>query len=260
MSNLSASEGQTPKAWLVGTEHRNPMWKWEMINMDFVVGLPCTACKFYTIWVIVDRLTQSTHLLPVKATDTTEQYAQLYIKEIAKLHGTPVSIILDRGAYFTAYFWKDFQQGLGTQMAPSEALYGWRCRSLIGWFEIGGAELIGPDLVHRAMEKFKVIKDRLKTTQSRQKSYSDVRRRDLEFKEDDWVFLKVYPMKGIMQFGKRGKIEYQVGGYPTLIVPVETIEVNEDLTYEVIPIDILDRHVQKLRKKEIASVKVLWRN
>ncbi|XP_070045130.1 uncharacterized protein [Nicotiana tomentosiformis] len=197
-----------------------------------------------------DRLMQSAHLLPVKATDTTKHYAQLYIKEIAKLHGTPVSIILDRGAYLTAYFWKDFQQGLGTQvnlstnfihvsiqMEPSEALYGRRCRSLIGWFEIGGAELIGPDLVHRAMEKFKVIKDRLKTTQSHQKSYSDVRRRDLEFKEDDWV-----------------------GGYPTLIVPVETIEVNEDLTYEVISIDILDRHVRKLRKKEIASVKVLWRN
>jgi len=49
-----------------------PMWKWEMINMDFVVGLPCTPRKFDSIWVIVDRLTKSTHFLPVKSTDTAE--------------------------------------------------------------------------------------------------------------------------------------------------------------------------------------------
>jgi len=65
--------------------------------MDFVVGLPCTPRKFDSIWVIVDRLTKSTHFLLVKSTDTAEQYAHLYIKEIVRLHGTPVSIISDRG-------------------------------------------------------------------------------------------------------------------------------------------------------------------
>ncbi|XP_070026047.1 uncharacterized protein [Nicotiana sylvestris] len=94
------------------------------------------------------------------------------------------------------------------------------------------------------MEKVKVIKERLKTAQSHQKSYSDVHRRYLEFKEDDWVFLNVSPMKGVLQFGKKG-IEF---------------EVNEEMLYEEIPIVILDRQVQKLRNKEIASVKVLWRN
>ncbi|XP_070034547.1 uncharacterized protein [Nicotiana tomentosiformis] len=84
------------------------------------------------------------------------------------------------------------------QMAPFEALYGRRCRSPIGWFEVGEAELIGLNLVHQAMEKVKIIKERLKTAQNRQKSYSDVRHKDLEFKEDDWVFLKISPMKGIM--------------------------------------------------------------
>ncbi|XP_070008406.1 uncharacterized protein [Nicotiana sylvestris] len=155
----------------------------------------------------------------------------------SRLHGTQVSIISDRGAQFTANFWKKFQQGLGTQMAPFEALYGSRCRSPIGWFEVGEAELIGQDLVHQAMEKVKIIKERLKTAQSHQKSYSDVRRRDLEFKEDDWVV-----------------------GDPSTIVPVESIEVNEELSYEEITVAILDRQVQKLRNKEIASVKVLWRN
>ncbi|XP_070015124.1 uncharacterized protein [Nicotiana sylvestris] len=94
----------------------------------------------------------------------------------------------------------------GIQMALFVELYGRRCRSPIGWFEVGEAELIGPYLVHQSMEKVKTIKERLKTTQSLQKSYSDNHRRDLEFKEDDWVFLKVFPMKGIMQFGKKGKL------------------------------------------------------
>lgn len=100
-----------------------PMWKWEMINMDFVVGLPRTQRKFDSIWVIVDQLTKSAHFLPVKSTDTAEQYAQLYIKEIVRLHGTPLSIISDRGAQFTTNFWKNFQQGLGTQVNLSTTFH-----------------------------------------------------------------------------------------------------------------------------------------
>ena len=74
------------------------------------------------------------------------------------------------------------------QMAPYEALYGRRCRSPNGWFEVGETTLIGPDSVLYAMEKVQLIRDRLKTSQSRQKSYADVRRRELEFQVDDWVF------------------------------------------------------------------------
>ncbi|XP_070007958.1 uncharacterized protein [Nicotiana sylvestris] len=166
-------------------------------------------------------------------------------------------------------------------MAPFEALYGRRCRSPIRWFEVREAELIGSDLVHQAMEKVKTIKERLKTAQSHQKSYSDVSRRDLEFKEDDWVYLKVSPMKGIMRFGKKEKLSprlalppemslvhpafhvsmlKKVVGDPSTIIPIETIEVNEKLSYEEVPVAILDRQVRKLRNKEIASAKVLWRN
>ncbi|XP_070017552.1 uncharacterized protein [Nicotiana sylvestris] len=141
-------------------------------------------------------------------------------------------------------------------MARFEDLYGRRCRSPI---EIGEAELIGPDLMHPAMEKVKIIKERLKTARSHQKSYSDVCRRDLEFQENDWVFLKVSPMKGVMRFGRKGKLSprldlppemslvhpvfhvsmlKKVVGDPSLIVPVENIEVNEELTYEEIPVAI----------------------
>uniref|UniRef100_M1CJT9 Gag-pol polyprotein n=1 Tax=Solanum tuberosum TaxID=4113 RepID=M1CJT9_SOLTU len=70
-------------------------------------------------------------------------------------------------------------------MTPYEILYGRRCRSPIGWFEVGEAGLIGPDLVHQAMKKVKVIQERLKTAQSHQKSYTNVRRRELEFEIDD---------------------------------------------------------------------------
>jgi len=91
-----------------------PIWKWDTINMDFVTGLPRTARKFDSIWVIVDRLTKSAHFLPVKTTYTVEEYSKLYVKEIVRLHGVPTSIISDRGTQFTANFWKSFQRSLGT--------------------------------------------------------------------------------------------------------------------------------------------------
>ena len=92
------------------------------------------------------------------------------------------------------------------QMAPYEVVCGRRCRAPVGWFEVGEAGLIRLDLVHQAMDKVKVIQERLKTTRSRPKSYIDVRKRPLEFKVDDWVYLKVSPMKGVMRFGKKGKL------------------------------------------------------
>jgi len=91
-------------------------------------------------------------------------------------------------------------------MAPFEALYGRRCRYPIGWFEVGEVALIGPELVHEAIEKVRLIRERLRTAQNRQKSYADVRRRDLEFDVLDWVYLKISPMKGVMRFCKKRKI------------------------------------------------------
>nr|XP_009800576.1 PREDICTED: uncharacterized protein LOC104246464 [Nicotiana sylvestris] len=88
-----------------------PIWKWEMINMDIMVRNSQTQRKFDSIWVNVDRITKSSHFLPVKSTDKAEHYAQLYIEEIVRLHGTPVSLISDQGPHFTTNFWKKFQQG-----------------------------------------------------------------------------------------------------------------------------------------------------
>ncbi|XP_047253154.1 uncharacterized protein LOC107843539 isoform X2 [Capsicum annuum] len=100
-----------------------PTWKWEMINMDFVAGLPRTYHKHDSVWVIVDRLTKSAHFLPVKTSYTVEQYAQIYIKEILSFHGFPISIVFDRGAQFTTRFWQTFQNRLGTKVNLSTAFH-----------------------------------------------------------------------------------------------------------------------------------------
>lgn len=99
-------------------------------------------------------------------------------------------------------------------MAPFEVLYGRRCISPIEWFKVDEKEIFGSDLVHQAMEKVKVISDKVKTTQSCQKSYTNVRQRKLEFNIRDWVFLKVSPMKGVIQFWKKGKLRpWYIGSY-----------------------------------------------
>nr|XP_016484196.1 PREDICTED: uncharacterized protein LOC107804774 [Nicotiana tabacum] len=204
---------------------------------DFVAKrLLRTLHKFDSIWVIVDRHTKSVHFLLVKSTDTAEQYAQLYVKEIVSFHAS-------------------------IQMVPFEALHGRRCRSLIRWFETCIEE-------------------------------------NWKFQVDDWVFLKVSSMKGVMRFGKKGKlipryvglyrITQRIGqvayrlelppemslvhpvfhvsmlkkmvGDPSTTVPIETIEVNKELSYEEILVAILDRQVHKLRNKEVASVKVPWQS
>ncbi|EOY31663.1 CCHC-type integrase [Theobroma cacao] len=79
-----------------------PEWKWEHIAMDFVTGLPRTSGRYDSIWIVVDRLTKSAHFLPVKTTYGAAQYARVYVDEIVRLHGIPISIVSDRGAQFTS--------------------------------------------------------------------------------------------------------------------------------------------------------------
>ena len=81
-----------------------PTWKWERIAMDFVVGLPTIVGGYDSIWVVVDRLTKSAHFIPVRVKYTAEKLAQIYVSEIVRLHGVPVSIVSDSGSVFTSYF------------------------------------------------------------------------------------------------------------------------------------------------------------
>ncbi|GJX11381.1 putative reverse transcriptase domain-containing protein [Tanacetum coccineum] len=94
---------QKPSGLLIQPEI--PTWKWERITMDFITKLPKTSSGHDTIWVIVDRLTKSTHFIPTRATDSMETLTRLYIKEIVSRHGVPISIISDRDSHFTSRFW-----------------------------------------------------------------------------------------------------------------------------------------------------------
>jgi hypothetical protein len=250
-------------------------WKWEHITMDFVSGLPRTTRKHDAVWVVVDKLTKSAHFIPIRMTESLESLAQLYIREIVRLHGVLISIVSDKDPKFTTRFWKSLQDALGTKldlntafhpqsdgqtertiqtledmlracamdmkgnwddhlpliefaynnnyhssihMAPYEALYGRKCRSPICWEEVGERKLLGPELVQMTTKKIKLIRERLKAAQSRQKSYADKRRRDLEFQIEDFVFLKVSLFSGVKIFGKKGKLSLRFVG------PFEVLE------------------------------------
>ena len=96
-------------------------WKWEAINMDFMVCLLTTRRQHDSIWVIEDRMTKSAHFIPVKSTYKVEDYARLYIDETLRWRWIPLSFISDRGAQFTSHFWRSFQKILGTQVKLSSA-------------------------------------------------------------------------------------------------------------------------------------------
>ena len=100
------------------------------------------------------------------------------------------------------------------RMAPYEALYGRKFRTPVCWDEVSERKLVGPEIVQMTYDKVKVIRERLKIAQDRQKSYADNRRKDLEFEVEDMVFLRISPWKGVLRFGKRGKLSpWYIGPY-----------------------------------------------
>jgi hypothetical protein len=100
-----------------------PSWKWDDISMDFIVGLPLTARKFDSIWVIVDRHTKSAHFIPVHTKYRVEKYAEIYVARVLCLHGVPKTIVSDRGSQFVAHFWEQLHTSLGTHLIHSLAYH-----------------------------------------------------------------------------------------------------------------------------------------
>ncbi|GJY05026.1 putative reverse transcriptase domain-containing protein [Tanacetum coccineum] len=171
--------------------------------------------------------------------------------------------------------------------APFEALYGRKCRSPIMWAEVGEGQLIGPELVQETTKKISQIKDRLKAARDRQKSYADKRRKPLEFSVGDYVLLKVSPWKGVVRFGKKGKLAPRFVGPFEIIkkvgpvayrldLPEElngvhdtfhvsnlkkcladpTLQVDAKLNFVEEPVEILEREFKKLKRSRIVIVKV----
>ena len=184
------------------------------------------------------------------------------------------------------------------QMAPYEALYGRPCRSPICWTEVGESSITGLDLIRDTFEKVSLIRHRLLTAQSRQKSYDDVRRRPLEFEVGDHIFLKVMPKRGVVKFDKRGKLSQRfIGPFeilervgtvayrlalppsmscvhevfpvsmlrgftpdPAHVVDWGEIEVDTDGTFEEGLVYIVDSRDQVFRRKTVGLVRVLWQH
>jgi hypothetical protein len=182
------------------------------------------------------------------------------------------------------------------KMSPFEALYGRKCKTPLYWDQTGERQFFGPELIQEAEEQVRMIRENLRIAQSRQKSYANNRRRLLEFKEGDHVYLKVSPIRGMRRFKVKGKLSpcfigpflilkrvgevaYQLElpdhlsdvhdvfhvsqlkkclRVPEEQLPMEDLSVQDDLTYAEYPIKILDTLTRVTRNKVIKMCKVQW--
>jgi hypothetical protein len=133
------------------------------------------------------------------------------------------------------------------KMAPFEALYGRKCRKPLYWNQTGESQLFGLEILQEAEKQVHIIRENLKTAQSRQKSYADNRRRELTFEVRDFVYLKVFPMRGMKRFKVKGKLS------PRYIGPFKILERKGEVAYQLeLPDSLSDVHdvfhVSQLKK------------
>ncbi|GJT07509.1 putative reverse transcriptase domain-containing protein [Tanacetum coccineum] len=254
--------------------------------MDFVTKLARTSSGNDTILVIVDRLTKYAHFLPMREDYKMDRLARLYLNEIIARNGVPISIIFYRYSCFTSRFWQSMQEVLGTRLDMSTAYH----------LQTNGqkGQLKGPDIVQEISKKISQIKDRLKASPDRKKTYAYKRRKPLEFSIGDHVSLKVSPWKGVVRFGKKGKLAprfvrlfeiteridpvayrlrlpeelngvhdtFHVSNLkkcladPTLQIPPDELQVDAKLNFVEEPVEILEREFKKLNRSRIPIVKV----
>ncbi|GKC73957.1 putative reverse transcriptase domain-containing protein, partial [Tanacetum coccineum] len=195
------AECQKPSGLLVQPEI--PMWKWERITMDFVSKLPKTSIGHDTIWVIVDRLTKSSHFIPIRATDSTQlDMSTAYHpktdgqseRTIQTLEDMLRACVIDFGKGWDKHlplveFSYNNSYHASIKAAPFEALYGRKCRSPVCWTEVGDSQLTGPEIIQETTEKIVQIRQRLQAARDRQRSYANVRRKPLEFQVGDHVWI-----------------------------------------------------------------------
>ncbi|GJR18550.1 putative reverse transcriptase domain-containing protein [Tanacetum coccineum] len=294
------AEHQKPSGLLVQPEI--PQWKWDNITMDFITKLPKTSSGYDTIWVIVDHLTKSAHFLPMRENDPMGKLTILYMKEVVTRHGILVLIICDRDGRFTSNFWWSFQKALGTSFDMSTAyhpqtdgqsertiqtLKDMLCTCVIDFgngsdrhlplilfsynnsyhtrIKAAPFEALYGQIIHETTEKIIQIKSRIQAARDRQKSYTDVRHKPLEFQVRDNVMLKVSPWKGVIHFGKWGKLNPRyirpfkkcLSDEP-LEISLDEIHIDGKLYFIEEPVEIMDRKVKRLKQSRIPIIKVRW--
>nr|GEU48815.1 putative reverse transcriptase domain-containing protein [Tanacetum cinerariifolium] len=235
-------------------------------NNGFFSGLPRTPSGYDSIWVIIDHSTKYAHFLSMKKMDSIEKLAQQYLKEIVCRHGVPVLIISDRDSLFTSRFWKTLPEALGTQLNLSTTYHpetDGQSERMIQTLEdmlracvidFGNSwdrhltlvEFSYNNSYHASIKAapFEALYGRKFRSP---KSYADVRRKPMEFEMGDMVMLKVSPWKGVIHFGKRGKLS------PWYIGPFEIIQRIGPVAYNL---ELLEKlhgihntfHVSNLKK------------
>ncbi|GKB19989.1 putative reverse transcriptase domain-containing protein [Tanacetum coccineum] len=275
----------------VKAEHQKPsgllqqpeilVWKWERITMDFVSGLPRTPSGYDTIWFIVDRLTKSAHFLPMKKMDSMEKLTQLHLKEVVCRYDVPISIISDRDSHLTSRFWKSLQEALGMNLDMSTAY--------------------NPQTDGQSERTIQTLEDMLRACvidfgkKNVDHLYAGVRRtKPLEYEVGNMVLLKVSPWKGVVRFGKHGKLilryirpfkilarvgpvaytlellEELKGIHSTfhvlnlkkclaegdIVVSMDKIPLDDKLHTTEEPVKVVDREVKRLKQSRIPIVKV----
>ncbi|GJS19999.1 putative reverse transcriptase domain-containing protein [Tanacetum coccineum] len=184
----------------------------------------------------------------------------------------------------------------GIKAAPFEALYGRKCRSLVCWAEVEDAQLSGLAIIHETTEKIVQIKSRIQAARDRQKSYANIRRKPMVFQVGDKVMLKVSHWKGVVRFGKRGKLNPRyVGPFKviervgtvtyklelpqqlsqvhntfhvsnlkkclsdeSLVISLEGLRVDDKLHFVEEPVEVMDHEIKQLKRSRIPIIKVRW--
>ncbi|GJU24759.1 putative reverse transcriptase domain-containing protein [Tanacetum coccineum] len=202
----------------------------------------------------------------MRETDSMDKLARMYLKEVVTRHGIPLSIICDRDPRFASNLWRSLQNALGISLDMSTAYHpqtdGQSKRTIQtlkdmlracaidfrkGWAEVGEVQLTGTEIVQETTEKIVQIKQRVQAAHDRQKSYVDLKCKPMEFQVGDKVMLKVSPWKGVVHFGKRGKLN------PRYVGPFNVLEKVGSIAYKLELPQELSRvyntfHVSNLKK------------
>ncbi|KAA3484278.1 DNA/RNA polymerases superfamily protein [Gossypium australe] len=244
-----------------------PEWKWDWITMDFVMGLPTNLRKKDVVWVVVDRLTKSAYFIPMRVDYSLDKLADLYITEVVRLHGVPISIISDNDPRFTSRFWKKLQEALGTRLNFSIAFH----RQTDGQSE--RVIQVLEDMLRCCVLEFEGSWERYLPLVEfaynnsyqlsiRMAPYEALYGRPCEITER--IGLVAYRLALSVKLEKiqnvfHGSMLRRYRSDPSNVIPPSEIEIRLDMIYEEEPIKILAWEVKQLRNKSIALVKVLWK-